>query len=325
MDGERSPGVRLTAFLSRFGPPAAYLLAAIALVAFYTQRSLWLGPGMEGWTDGQAPFPFRYRALPIWIVSGGAPLFGREHLSELYFALATLSAGGALVAFRSVLGNFLRTRLATLLSLGLAYTMVWHYGVLNALYFPFDLPAVLFFTAGWAFLLRRQWTGYYAVFLLGCLNRETILFLTVLHGLTDVRRVPLRRLLPHLVAQAALYLAVKTFLLHLYSSSEATLYAHTWWKNRATYLGMLTLRGQGAKDWIKLILAFGGLWWFVPLVWRRTPDALRRALVLVPIFVLALQGVATIDEMRIYAELQPVIAAPVLVALGRWIDDEARA
>ena len=313
---------RLRALAARAAPPGFYLLAATAFVTFYTQRTVWLPPGPQGWTDGQAPFPFRYRALPLWVAGLLAKGVGRARLPWIYFAIATVATCAGLLAYRAFLARFVRGRLATLLAFGLLYVMAWHYAVLNALYFPFDLPAVLFFTAGWLFCLRRSWRAYYPVFLLGCFNRETILFLAVLFALTWFGRMPRRRLALHLGAQAILYLGVKALLVRMYPAPDAALYASVWWKNRETYLGLLTLRGNGLKDWAKLVLAFGGFWWLLPFVWRAQPPEIRRSLLLVPIFVLTLQRVATIDEMRIYAELLPVVATPVLLALARWVDGE---
>jgi len=309
----------LYAWALRLLPPAYYLLAATALVTFYTQRAVWLAPGMAGWTNGEAPFPFRYRALPMWIAQLGADALGPSRLPAIYFGIATLSAWGTLLACRELIATWLPRRLAAVLALGVVFPLAWHYAILNNLYFPFDLPAVFLFTAGWLFCLRRVWWGYYAAFLLGCFNRETILFLSVLFGLTWFRRLRGRELALHLAAQLLVYAAAKAVLREVFASPEGSLFATVWWKNRSTYLGLLTLRENGLKDWLKLLLAFGGFWWLLPFIWKRQPPEVKRALLLVPVFVLALQGVATMDEMRIYAELQPVIALPVLLALGGWL------
>jgi hypothetical protein len=86
--------------------------------------------------------------------------------------------------------------------------------------------------------------------------------------------------------------------------------------NGRTILDMLLFRGNALRDWAKLVLAFGGVWWIAPWVLRRQDRFIRRTTAVVVPFVVVAAAVAVIDEVRQYGELVPVLLTPVLIALA---------
>lgn len=305
---------------SAFGWPAAvaalYFLCAALLVAFYTVRTIWVLPyGMDGFTYGEPPYPFRYRILVPLLARG---LVAATHipLAWAYAALATLSVFGLLLVFDRTLADYVRRDTARVLAPFVLYPLAWNYCGLNLLYFPFDLPGVFFFAAAMLAVTRRQWWLYYPLFAIATLNRETTWFFTVVFLFVAFRRLPARGLAAHVVAQAALWVAIKVALYHAYPGAEPHLFANMITRNLETWRGMLTLRGSGLKDWAKLGLMFGGLHLALPWTWRGRPEPVQRALLAAPLFVLPMLLVGTIDEARVYGELVTVIATPTLLWLA---------
>ena len=308
--GNRALGAAMTAF---------HFLSAALFMTFYTGRTRWIPPGMEGFTNGQAPYPFRYRVLAPLLARASATLTHLP-LALVYAALGTLAVFGLLLVFERLLAEFARRDLARVLAPAILYPVAWNYCGLNLMYFPFDMPGLFFMVAACLCLVRRSWPLYYALFVLGTLNRETTWFWTVLFLLVEFRRLPFRALTAHLAAQAAIWVGLKIALYDLFPGSERALFATMLPKNLDTWHGMLTLHGTGLKDWAKAVLMFGGLWLAVPFVLRGQPRFVQRTLWGVVPFVAAMIIVGTIDEARVYGEILPLVTLPVLIWLARRIE-----
>ena len=298
--------------------PLVYLGCAALFVDAYTAMTRWISPGMDAFTHDGAPFPFRYRVLVPGLArlaeGAGVPL----HLA--YFALATLAVFGLLLAYDRFLALFVRRDVARVLALGILYPLAWNYLGLNRMYFPFDMPGIALFTLGLVFLARRQWFLFYPLFALATVNRETTWFLTVILIAVEWGRIPGRMLLLHVVAQAAIWVAVKFALAQAYPGGPQ--FANMIGQNVRTWTGMLTF--TNLKDWGKLLLMFGGLWLLVPFVLREQPRFVRRALLTFPVFLLPMLVVGTIDEARLYAEWVPLVATACLLALATRLGFEVR-
>ena len=297
--------------------PLVYLGCAALFVDAYTLMTRWISPGMDAFTHGQAPFPFRYRVL----VTGLAGFLERAGvpLPWAYFALATLAVFGLLLAFDRFLALFVRRDLARVLALGILYPLSWNYLGLNRMYFPFDLPGVALFTLALVLLAQRRWAWFYVVFALATVNRETTWLLTVMLLAVEWGRLPVRTLAAHVVAQALVWVAIKFALAQAFPGGPQ--FANMVSKNVETWTGMLTLSRAGLRDGMKLVLMFGGLWLLLPFVFRDQPRFVRRTLATFPVFLLPMLVVGTIDEARLYAEWVPLVAAAALFALSRRLGE----
>jgi len=308
----------------RWVTPAAYLSLAVLFITFYTVRTVWMQPqGIQGLTYSP-PFPFRYRVLSPFI----AALLTRGtgvQLEWIYAAQGTLCVWGALLFFRRVLAGWMRADLARVLAPGLLYGMVWQYCAMNRLHFPFDMPAVFFFVAGWWCLLEQRWRLYYALFPLAVLNRETCLLLTLTCAAVWFRRMPGRTLALHLGAQVAIWLGLKTALWFAYPCPGNGLFIDSLAKNRDALLQVLTMRGDGPLIATKFLLWCGGLWAPLPFILRGQPEPIRRSLLVIGPFFAGLVFVGTLREMRVYGELIPLVTAPCLIWLARQLEPQAAA
>jgi len=259
--------------------------------------------------------PFRYRVLVPTIVRWTGAITGAPH-RWLFWAVAGVAFFLLLIVYRRYLANFVSPRVAAASAVAIAYPMVWNYCVLNNLYFPFDVPAVLFFVLGCHLIYTRNWRAYYPVLALAVLNRETSAFLLVVMLVTSLHTaMPRRTLAAHLAAQAALWGTIK---LGFYAAmgGAPTGFADHIADNVRILSDMAAFRGNGPKDLLKLVLSFGGLWLLVPWAWRRSPAFVRRAVAVMIPFLVAASLTAVIDEVRQYGELIPIVLTPVVLALA---------
>jgi hypothetical protein len=143
---------------------------------------------------------------------------------------------------------------------------------------------------------------------LGALNRETICFLTLAYALTAWGKTSLRSMLLHVALQTAIILSIKLVLGRLFlANGGATAEVHT-----ARNLEAFTTVNH---DTVRIALAFGFCWLFIPLAWKSMGSFHRRLLWVVPPFVAVMTVAGILGELRIYNELIPILTLPMVIAL----------
>lgn len=293
-----------------------YALVAVAFAAVYFRMTIpWSDAKLAEYTEmthlrpGLLPI-FRLRVLVPYLALAVERLTHIDY-RLIYRGLAAVSVFGSLLAYRRYLICFMKPAHAGILALGIIYSLLWNLCLLNNLYFPFDLPSLFFFILGLDAIYRRRWRLFYAALILGLLNRETAGFLIVVFAFSLYREMPLRRLVGHVVVQALIALGLKMGISAALDVRvdwlESSHIAH----NAGVIRDMITLRGNALKDWAKLVLAFGGLWLVLPIVWKRQPAFIRRSVLVMLPFIAAMLARAVVDEMRDYIELIPVVLTPV--------------
>ncbi len=199
-----------------------------------------------------------------------------EHLVAFFFSFLALALFP--YAVRALVSSLYATEpwVASALSLGsLAFLPPFF---LVGTHYIYDFPALLFFTLGIALLIRRRWAPFYVVFLLGCVNKETMVLLTAGFLLLSYGRMRLHELGAHVALQLLLFGAVKTLLAVRFAANPGALFEFHLFRNLqflllpyalsgillACILGFLFLHDLGAKPpalkrtaW--LIVPFAGL------------------------------------------------------------------
>jgi hypothetical protein len=262
----------------------------------------------------RAPRPFCYRWLSPAVL----------HLVTQMGPTATTAASAVewacLVAlyyvFRAYLGRFMDAVRAAYAALSIYFVMPFVFIIPQpyTVWFPWDIPSVVFFTALLYLWHRQLWSGWYVVFLLGTLNRETTLFLLPLCALTVRSEGYPRRLLGHLAATAVLWAAVKGSLAWWFKAHDGPLWlewnhydgAQSHWQQNLSYWSQPYL-------WPYLLSAVGFLWLLAWHLRRAAHPYLRQALVIVPFYGLGVLLFGNVVEHRVYGDLIPVVLAPVLV------------
>lgn len=76
-------------------------------------------------------------------------------------------------------------------------------------HYLYDFSTLLLFTLALGCLQRARVRAFYVVFVLGCLNKETMILATLLFAAVEMDRMPRSRLWRHLAAQALIFAAVE--------------------------------------------------------------------------------------------------------------------
>jgi hypothetical protein len=334
-----------------------YAGAAWVFNVAYWRRTAFLDAAtLDALTEFKAATPFQLRVM-MPALAHIVERIAHVPLPTLYFALSGIAVFGVLLAFEGYLGLFYSRRFAAAGTLLILYPLFWNYVLLNVLFYPYDMPAILFFILGLRLLIERRWALYYALFFIGTWNKETTCFLTLAmlaiywNSATAIRQAGGRAgdspdssagsprnpaahqlvlrlgergiLILHVLAQAALWLGVKITLGHLFAGNPGRgafehhinqnfVFLISWFVRPTTW------------NWRRL-LTFGGVWALIPLQWPRVPPTLRRLLLVFPIFCVAMFLVGVLSEVRVFAEMIPVVLLPAMCAVWPPSRGEVRA
>ncbi len=287
-----------------------YLVAALVYDLVYWHRTAEFPYAtLEQFTQFRASTPFQFRVLVPALVRALNAIHPLK-LNVYYGAVTYAATVGTLMAFARYLSLFFQPRQTQWYALAILYPMVWNYCRLNIHYFPYDTPAIFFFTVGLVYLATRRWIAYYAVFLLGTFNKETTCFLTIAMLATQWRNMPARRLAAHVAAQAILWLSIKWFLKHaLPPGTGPGVFENTFDQNVAFFTAFVT---RPTRFHLWRILTFGGAWMLVPFGWSRQPPFAKRLWWMVIPLMAGMTVVGILSESRIYGEILPIVLVPAL-------------
>jgi hypothetical protein len=181
------------------------------------------------------------------------------------------------------------------------------YRCFMALYYPSDIPGILFFTLGFYSVLTRRMGLLYLVLVLGTLNRETIIYVSLFYLLVGCRKGETRNVIYHVILQVCLWLFLKGILYSLYRYNINPAYTETFgFYKLSIKWNFLSLGHHHLYTFLPSI--FGFLW--IPLLFlarHLRPLTFRRGLYLIPIFFLTIIIPGEIYELRIYAEMLPLV------------------
>lgn len=265
--------------------------------------------------DFSAFRPYQYRVLLPSIVRGIAWIIPLP-IEWIYMGLTWAATLGLLLAFRALCSYWLSNLSLELASLVLLYAMSWNYAFLSIFIYPSDIVAILLFVLGILCLIQGRMRLYYALFILGCLNRETICFLTVAMLFLYLGRRPLGWLVWHSCAQALIWFVLKAALAYLFRENYGESVFQNQIGNNLLFIGDLFALDSFA---LWSLASFGGLWLLLPFVWKGLPEDLQRLLLVTVPFVLGMSVVGLLYEVRIYSEVLPLMCAAWSIALARQL------
>lgn len=220
-----------------------YLLASLLFTQEYFARTIeWRQATLEKMIRFDADTPFQYRVLAPLIVRGvvtATPLDAYA-ASKILTVVWTFCS---LLSFRLLLRNFFSAGFAAVAALTLGYAMFWNYAALGIWRMPFDLPALVLFSLALSFLLQRRWMWFYGAFILGALNRETILAVTAATVLLSWKKDDLPAALRHAAVQMGIWVGVRVLLAFLFRENEGGQFQNQFAANMSNLLaGKITIR-----------------------------------------------------------------------------------
>ena len=268
---------------------------------------------------GSAPAPNQYRPLTPWLAhllmlftpAGGAMA---EYVHRIYSvprdaagvvaAYLTLRAATttlALIAFDRYLKTWFAPAAAAAGSLCLAAVLPFTY--LHVVQESDPINLLVFVLAFWA-LAKEKDLLLIPLVLLGTLNRETVALIPALYFAARLGRRPLAEVLWKTAAIGAAWAAVYLPLVYLV------------YGRREYYCDMVML-SSNLSSWVptaQVLLLFGPMWLLAAVGAKRGPALLRRALWLLPPYLMLHYVVAFVIEVRLFLPY-----APVIIPLTWWL------
>lgn len=320
-----------------------YAFATLQFIRFYVVTTRFYLK-MPAYLSGHERLPFQERILPIllmWPINHWSALIhavaNRGHDPETSSAATPQTVAFyllSLVAF-AIAGVFTVKLYRAVTQDGVLASLVyplflivslWTYVIhIDANYsYPYDMPALAFFTAGLYFIYTRQFLPLVFVMLVGTLNRETTLFLigiyildaasrpsadshSPIHERFNLQAVPWLRVF----ALALLWLSIKVSLaLYFAGNSNAENY------NRVVE-NAFRLKLRLLPSLLNICA------YLLPVVWiyrrRLTPVRFANYLYILPLWFAVMFYTGVILETRIYGELSAYISVSVVLLLEEHV------
>ncbi|MBF0557617.1 MAG: hypothetical protein HQL08_02435 [Nitrospirae bacterium] len=266
--------------------------------------------------ENSADVPTQYRVLVPWVVNFlmklRLPLLSSP--LRLFKFIEFASTFFLFFAFRSYISNFIKKGLlSTLLSFTLfiilPYQYIFYSWSLNAIYYPYDVPSVLFFTLGLILIYKKNWYVYYPVFIIATFNRETTIFLTFIYLVTAIDKKKILPVVSHCFFQLLIWAVIKKFLALLYAGNPGPGY----FVNFFFVNGVLIAH---PVNFVRVASSFCFVWIGVIYYFKLVNDEfVRRTLIVLFPFLIGMFIVGNVMELRIYGELIPVILSALLLII----------
>jgi len=262
--------------------------------------------GLRAWLNGTVG------GHPLMVKAFAKMRWEREFFTEYAIGLGLmyLSLWGFVFSLRYLFRGLMRApgRMLNLATLGALAALPPFFRNCSYVY---DFSTLFLFTLGLGLMARRRWRPFLLVYLLGCLNKETTILLTlifVIHFWPAGRME--RRTLGRLVAgQVLIFLAVKLALFFAFQS------------NRGAFLEFHLLH-PNLRELLVRKYSIEGLFTFFAIVllvfrrWSEKPALLRDGLwIVLPLFLLTL-FLGYLDEWRDYYEAYPLVVLLASYTVG---------
>jgi len=264
-----------------------------------------------------ADVPFQYRVLVPWcvnlLVNLNLPYLGSP--VRIFKIIEFVSIFFLFIAFRTYISYFIKNELRSsifslFLFLLLPYQYVYCSLSFGALYYPSDIPSVLFFTLGLIFIRKKNFLAYYPIFIIATFNRETTIFLIFAYLATTIEKNRIAHVLFHCLLQVVIWLLIKRYLAVLFANNPGPGYfVNFFYVN----LGMLT----NPVNVIRIASSFCFIWIAVISHFKLITDEFtKRSLMVLFPFLSGMFIVGNIIELRIYGEMAPIILSAFLVIIN---------
>ena len=212
--------------------------------------------------------------------------------------LVVLSAIGLFYSLRYLYSSFAPSERADIVAfLGCEITfllILWEMHI-------YDLATVMFFALALALLANNKFWIYYLIFPLATLNRETTFLLLSFFVVYFYKTSPRRQWMYGTIYQVFIYILIRWITTSVFANLPGEEYWWTWPQVPLAYI-------RNYPWALILLVAVGGVLYFVFRGWYRKPLFLRTAfLIIFPLQVIMHFTVGLPWELRVYAESASVI------------------
>jgi hypothetical protein len=267
---------------------------------------------------GFGEVPYQYRFLTPWVCLKISTSVPHVTFHSCLFITDVLASMLTVYSCHEILRLFGFSKtyafpLSLLVVIPLALCFLISFGTEQPQFYPYDLPAVAFFTYGLLLLSTKRQLLFELLFCTATLNRETMLFLIFPYMRAFwVRKKAIVGV--RIVLLLLWWAALKYFLSTVYSMNPG----------RPVHLD-IAKNIQWLSDTphlLYLLVVGGGMWVPLGCLWGTVPHDFRDLLACVVPFGLTVAIAGTIGEMRVFAEVSPLLWVGGLIAIrfSRYVD-----
>ncbi|RPI17201.1 MAG: hypothetical protein EHM58_10090 [Ignavibacteriae bacterium] len=265
--------------------------------------------------------PFQYRLLVPFLIKLFSPLHFIP-FKALFMVYSVAVVYLIILAYYYILTEYFENNLINaLLAPFIIYPMIWNYILVNDTFQYYDFTAILLFTMGLYFILKDNFKALLIIFIIGLINKETIVYLIFAYLLFNYKSVFTKKIILNTVILGVLFIAVKIALYFLFLANPGAPVEWGYLKNIQT-ISTIWKNQIAAKD---ILFSFGGLYIFAILLfitgkWKNFYGAelkgkLMINLVIIP-FIIVAAFTSYFEEVRVYTELIPLFTTLFLIYLS---------
>ncbi len=165
----------------------------------------------------------------------------------------------------------------------------------------YDLSTAAIFAFSLGFLARAKFGNFYALYPIGCLNRETMFLVTIFFAVHYFWKMRVAEYLLGLAYQWSVFVAIHLFVSKIFEGNAGQ--SFYFWPLRVTtdYLSSPVLL-------VVLILTVAAAVYFIKRQWTGKPAFLRSAVVIIlPVLFVLHMAMGMAFEIRVFAEVYPVV------------------
>ncbi len=243
--------------------------------------------------NATAPAPNQYRPLTPWIAELIRLLLRTSYIPLPYFIVRAAFTALSLFFFDRYLRTWFRPGAAAAGALALAAILPFTYFKVIQESDTFNL--LIFILALRAIALERD-RLLIPLILIGTVNRETTLMIPAIYFLARWKTEPLGRLIVRSLLLVGCWIIVYGSIRMAYGA-------------RPYYCEVFTLR-RNLRTWfptLHLVVLYGALWVIAFVGAKRGPTMLRRALRLLPPYIVLHYFVAIVTEVRLFLPFAPIV------------------
>jgi hypothetical protein len=175
----------------------------------------------------------------------------------------------------------------------------------------YDFPTLFLFSLGLWLIIKKKWSYFYPVFLLGCINKETTILLSLVFLIYFFKnKMSKTKLLQHISSQFLIFAAVKSILLIAFQNNPGQFVVMGFWmlaRNINKVASLYTLPTFVSYLVLSILIIYR---------WQKKPIFLKQGLyILIPLLSFAM-FFGYIDELRGYYEVYPVVFLLIVHSLS---------
>lgn len=277
---------------------------------WYIDRFVWVDPvfGFVDLISGTAYRPYVYRILvPLMVQNLGRifPLNPVIYTSAIMF-LSLLGFGFTMGSFAEFFWKSkVMARITSILALIGLIPFLARDGKI------YDFSAIFLFSLGLLLMAREQWNGFFVIFLIGCINKETMVFLTLVFAIHFFRKMPSKKYWPILMGQTLVFGVIKLWITWTFRNNPGGVVEFHLFDQINGFLCLPVF----LLYYVSFALCAAI---FIICDWRKKPEFLRFAMAsLLPAVLVANLFFGVPYEIRAFMDLYPVGFLLTIPTLGK--------